>query len=323
MVKLKREISWYYWEIFRISIADKGNFVFSYRKHQGQKMKNEVIDFMRDGVGGMQTDRLGRDIVLIENPTSREGCDFPFSSNTLICIVMRTGEMNCVVNMEEHEISKKGMLLIHPGQIVERIFFSEDFMGYFILFSNRFLDRLDVQNSIGVLRTSREQVMFRLEDEGVEALSLFFRMMQALIRSDNPYKMEAALHLTLSYFYGLGTYFHSSSASETKSRQEEISAGFLSLVRDNCRERRNLDFYADRLSISIKHLSKVVTETTGTPPIKWIERYTILHAKSLLKTSSYPIGQISDILSFGSQSDFGKYFKKYAGLSPAAYRKQG
>ena len=201
-------------------------------------MKNEPIDFMRDGVGGMQTDRLGRDIVLIENPSYREGYDFPFSSNTLISIVMRTGAMKCRMDMIDHEMSGKGLLLINPGQIVERISFSDDFKGYFILFSERFLERLDI-TSMAQLKAVRDEAVFTLEDESVEALSLFFRMMQSLIRSDNQYKTEAAVHLTLAYFYGLEAYLHPSPSAGAKSRYEEISSEFLSLVRDDCREPTN------------------------------------------------------------------------------------
>ena len=55
--------------------------------------------------------------------------------------------------------------------------------------------------------------------------------------------------------------------------------------------------------------------------MQWIEKYTIINAKNLLRTSSLSIAQIADVLSFSNPSDFGKYFKKNAGCSPLAFRK--
>lgn len=54
--------------------------------------------------------------------------------------------------------------------------------------------------------------------------------------------------------------------------------------------------------------------------MKWIERYTVLNAKSLLKTTALSVSEISDRLNFPAPSDFGKYFKKFTGYSPREFR---
>ena len=83
------------------------------------------------------------------------------------------------------------------------------------------------------------------------------------------------------------------------------------------------ELYADILRISPKHLSKAVRVTTGEKAMQWIEKYTVINAKNLLRTSSLPIAQIADMLSFSNPSDFGKYFRKHAGCPPLAFRKLG
>lgn len=52
----------------------------------------------------------------------------------------------------------------------------------------------------------------------------------------------------------------------------------------------------------------------------WIDDYVILEAKALLKSGKLTIQQISDELNFPSQSFFGKYFKRIAGVSPKEYK---
>lgn len=95
---------------------------------------------------------------------------------------------------------------------------------------------------------------------------------------------------------------------------------FLKYVKENCRAHRNMEFYSSKMCISAKHLTTVVKQVTGHPASKWIEEFTILNAKMLLKTTNMTIGQISDELNFSTQSDFGKYFKHATGISPKEFR---
>lgn len=81
-----------------------------------------------------------------------------------------------------------------------------------------------------------------------------------------------------------------------------------------------MDFYAGSLEVSTKHLSRTVKSQTGVSPVEWIDRFIVLEAKVLLKSSSLNIQQISDELNFPSQSFFGKYFKKKTGMTPKEFR---
>jgi AraC-like DNA-binding protein len=53
---------------------------------------------------------------------------------------------------------------------------------------------------------------------------------------------------------------------------------------------------------------------------KWIDDFTIQEAKVLLKSSNKTILQISEELNFVTQTRFGSYFKRFAGMSPKEYR---
>jgi AraC-like DNA-binding protein len=109
----------------------------------------------------------------------------------------------------------------------------------------------------------------------------------------------------------------------TRSSAGNISRTFLQLVKDNFRQERQLKFYSDALCITPRYLSRVVRECTGSSASDWIERYVVLEARALLKSTNMTIQQISDYLNFPSQTFFGKYFKRRAGLSPKEYRRIG
>ena len=82
-----------------------------------------------------------------------------------------------------------------------------------------------------------------------------------------------------------------------------------------------MEFYADKMCLTPKYLSKVIKEKSSKSASEWIDNYVTLEARALLKSTNMTIRQISDELNFPSQSFFGKYFKRHQGMSPKEYRK--
>ena len=81
-----------------------------------------------------------------------------------------------------------------------------------------------------------------------------------------------------------------------------------------------MNFYAEKLFVTPKHLSAVLKEISGKTAGEWIDHRVILEAKLLLRTTGMNIQEISVALNFSNQSFFGKYFKHLTGLSPREYR---
>lgn len=109
--------------------------------------------------------------------------------------------------------------------------------------------------------------------------------------------------------------------SITKSRKEEITIEFISLVYDHFKKNKELRFYADRLHVSIKYLSNCVRITTKVPPTQIIADASITEAKILLLNKENTISAIANLLGFSDQYAFGKFFKKNTGYSPLNFRK--
>ncbi|MGN1014840.1 MAG: helix-turn-helix domain-containing protein [Butyricicoccus sp.] len=72
--------------------------------------------------------------------------------------------------------------------------------------------------------------------------------------------------------------------------------------------------------ISTSHLSHLFKRETGTSPMQYVIYRRIGEAQSMLMGSDYPIGQIEELLGFGSGSHLNAMFKKYVGVSPKEYR---
>lgn len=229
--------------------------------------------------------------------------------------------MACVVDMAVHRIDMQGMFIILPSQIVEKISFSDDFDGYCLLLSSAFLANMPMTNKIPLLANIKNHGFYAMDRQAFSALENYFKMAQGVLQNPNGYKHEILTHLTIAYFYGLGSYIHeTATGSSLSSRYDQITNRFLELVRENCHIHRDMGFYAGILCLSAKHVNLAVKSVTGENAMKWIERYTILNAKSMLKTSLLSVSEISDRLNFPAVSDFGKYFKKHTGYSPREFR---
>lgn len=98
---------------------------------------------------------------------------------------------------------------------------------------------------------------------------------------------------------------------------------FTQLVMQNYNKTRNVAWYAEKLGITQTHLCTTVKQATGNTCMEIISRMVIMDAKSQLKSTNLSIQEISDSLNFANMSFFGKYFKRYVGMSPLDYRNNG
>lgn len=76
------------------------------------------------------------------------------------------------------------------------------------------------------------------------------------------------------------------------------------------------------LSISLAYLSSRFKEATGMTLMKFITTVKIDEAKNMLKFTSKSLTEISNNLSFSSQSYFQNVFKKEVGMTPKEFREQ-
>ena len=104
-------------------------------------------------------------------------------------------------------------------------------------------------------------------------------------------------------------------------RSRAIFEDFLALVKDNHRKERSLNFYAEKLYLTPKYLSKLVKTVSGKSAHEWIDSFVIVEAKNMLKYSDLSIKTIVYDLNFPNQTTFYRFFKAQTGMTPSEYRK--
>ncbi|MBA4058786.1 MAG: AraC family transcriptional regulator, partial [Marivirga sp.] len=78
--------------------------------------------------------------------------------------------------------------------------------------------------------------------------------------------------------------------------------------------------YAERLSVHVNHLNKVLKENTGKTTTDLITNRIIQESKILLKQTDWNISEIAYSLGFEEVAHFSNFFKKQTALTPLAFR---
>ena len=108
----------------------------------------------------------------------------------------------------------------------------------------------------------------------------------------------------------------------SKDRSSDYFKQLVSLLHEHYRTERSVEFYANQMNLTPKHLSRVVRTYSGKSVHQWIDDFVVLEIKNLLKYSDLSIQQISYELNFPNPSFMGQYFKRITGKTPGEYRRE-
>ena len=239
-----------------------------------------------------------------------------------------SGGIKFKLDMEEYEVETGGNIITcTPGQIISLESFTPDFDADVMILSRQFMESLLVylKGTIPVRFGMMRQVVFKNDEQEMQMQKVFVQTVQhALKQTDNPFRLQMVQHVMMAIFYASDKPQSISNKGDViRTNADLLTKQFLELVKENFRKERQLKFYADELCITPRYLSRVVKECSGSSAADWIERYVVLEARALLKSTNMNIQQISDSLNFPSQTFFGKYFKRRVGMSPKEYRRVG
>lgn len=96
---------------------------------------------------------------------------------------------------------------------------------------------------------------------------------------------------------------------------------FLQVLELHFREHWNVAAYANALGISERRLFSATMRATGKPPLALIHDRILREACLRLEQSPLAVAQIAYGLGFRDPAYFSRFFKRYVGLAPGAYRR--
>jgi YesN/AraC family two-component response regulator len=181
-----------------------------------------------------------------------------------------------------------------PKHVLQMEGHSDDFSALHIICSERFMNDLSkffTKYFPHYIDVSHNPVLPLKEEELDFFVKYYSEIEQTLSDKNNPYRREIIMHQTMLFFYKTSYCYHQYSEKPHKTGSEIFVDNFMDLVRNHYTKHRLLDFYADKLGLTPKYLTTVIKRTSGISATDWIEKFVILEAQALLKSTNLTVQQ--------------------------------
>lgn len=248
----------------------------------------------------------------------------PVKFSAAVSVFVSRGQCDVDINLRSHRVKGPSVVNIRAGEIVQLRSVSDDFEASFLVMSKPFVRLIFMYiHDIRSLAAVSSVTVVRIPSDMAGAFTAFYADLMELISGPlYPGRDRAVLFTVLAFYFRTAIHAYDDYVNSSDGHPTRLADKFLLLVEENFRSERFLEFYAKQLGVTPKHLSRTIKSQTGQTAVEWIEQFVILEAKVLLKSSNLNVQQISELLHFPSQSFFGKYFKKFTGISPREFRNQ-
>lgn len=253
-----------------------------------------------------------------------------------VCRVVK-GETVVSFNMREYTVHKGDAFVVMEGDLFLMVSSGEELAMEVMVFRNTLLNVVypflgpEVNWSLidGQLRLFGEMEspysqMLLLD---CESLACMLKLPDKL--SDNKLLLAMTAHFLLTYYKAASEEIEKlkNEISETVSsggrRSYQLLTQFYALISEQSPvAERNLEYYAERMHITVRHLFKVCKDETGHTPKEILDDYVVGDIQHMLLTTDYNFQQLADHFAFPDQSAFGQYFKRHTGLSLSEFRKK-
>lgn len=280
---------------------------------------------------------------LFPSTCSLDGCVLLLTSRELVRLIgrkmadirlfllVRTGCLSLRIDDEFHEMWANAFLDLLEGVQVEFLDFSTDLQAWCLIPNYTF-----AKESLKNLRPGPDHYLvdrlhfpvLQLNDEQFGRLARQMELFESALTSlGHAYRRELLLVYFKSFMLEVGQIMLERSQTDNRlppviSKRDWVMMDFMKLVWQHVAVEHQIDFYADKLCISTKHLSRLVKEVLGKTPHEVICDELIKRATERLDDENISVSQIAEELHFSDQAAFCKFFKKHYAVSPMEYRRK-
>jgi len=230
-----------------------------------------------------------------------------------------------VIDFEQFTVKKGMIYFMRPGQ-VHTWQFKGTPEGYIVNFSAELFQDL-LMNTTLITRFPFfhagadvvNQVMI-LPDATQEKVTALMESMVSEHISDNTRKELMIALLLLELFILVEREYQQTPTLPGQQYNSTILQNFQQLIEENFASLRLPKEYAALLYVTPSHLNALTKEFTGMSAGELIRNRVLLEAKRLLVNLDLTINEISGLLNFSDSAYFTRFFKKYTGQTPEAFR---
>ncbi|MDR1500474.1 MAG: helix-turn-helix domain-containing protein [Tannerellaceae bacterium] len=256
------------------------------------------------------------------------GYSDPVRINQLVVVMVIRGSAKISIDYIPYTATASHLLMVMPTHIIQMAESSDDLVARMLIIDKNFVAECHLNTQTPKMTAYMQLrknpcIRFTAEETGHVESCMTLLAGKMHLRT-HAFHREVMQNATIAFMLELVNILVVKTVSFSRqsfSRREEIMNQFIQLLFTHVTSRHLVTFYADKLCLTPQYLSMTLRELSGKPANKWIDDALIVEAKVLLKTPQTSIQQVAEALNFSNQSTFGKFFRKYTGLSPREYRK--
>ena len=258
-------------------------------------------------------------IVVLDDVRGLPTGDEPFVSPDYVICIGHKGHIQLMYDDYPDCSEKYTVGVIFPNHSICKVSKTNDYLATLIVVDASALDDPLLQ-IINQLRYRYEpHPCVKLDRHEYKMITDVVEGMREIKRLELPDSRMLMTRL-LEFLLRLLSHYRKSKLNES-SAEKRVSMQFHSDLAQHFRKHHDVGFYAERACLTPKYFSAVVKQETGHNAAYWIRVKIIAEAKMLLHIRhDLSVQAIADMLGFGEQSTFSRYFKHETGVSPTEFR---
>jgi AraC family transcriptional regulator, transcriptional activator of pobA len=258
----------------------------------------------------------------------REKPAMPYNRRTYYKISLIKGHNIAEYADKVIEIKSDALLFATPKIPYNWLPQDQNQKGYFCIFTEEFMIKNKmVLDDLPIFKTGGFPV-FQLSPEEAGEINVLFQKIHQEILSSYAFKYDLIRNYVMELIhYGqkLQPAAHLYAANNASGR---VASLFIELLErqfpiENPNQRLGLRAakdYAERLSVHVNHLNRVLKENTGKTTTDIIANRITQEAKILLKQTDWNISEVAYTLGFEEVAHFSNFFKKQTTFTPVQFR---
>lgn len=258
-------------------------------------------------------------IVVLDDVRGLPSGDDPFVSPDYVICIGHKGHLELMYDDQADYSERYTVGVIFPNHKVSKVSITDDYLATLIVVDASVLDDPMLQ-IINQMRYRYEpQPCVKLDRHEYKMITDVVEGMREIKRLELP-DSRMLMRRLLEFLLRLLSNYRKNKLNEI-SANKRVSMQFHADLTQHFRKHHDVGYYAGRACLTPKYFSEVVRQETGYTAAHWIRIHIVTEAKMLLHVRrDLSVQAIADMLGFGEQASFSRYFKRETGLSPTEFR---
>lgn len=234
-------------------------------------------------------------------------------------LIVTKGEGKHQVDLKEYDLKKGTVLKIAKGQVHA---FQKDpqYEGFLIIFTESFVLNYFSKSTTNLITHFYDFHLSTPISNNQADNERFLKELLIEVDMENNYAQKNIIAALLSLYLLRLERQSQNLVPNNKSKHYHTFILFKNLVEANFSTTRNVNDYANMLFISSKKINLAVKNYTLNTAKTFIDNYVLLEAQRAIVSTEKSLKEIAFETGFEEVSNFTKFFKKNAGISPKAFR---